>query len=118
MHASCHIHRPGHVQGLQEMYKFEKDAVGAADLRLSDQALDVLAQCVDTFGRCLAHRSALTKQMAVLEPINDHAFSLPVRRPVPHPDATNKTARLGCDARTEHARLRVDAHAAGVSAVP
>jgi hypothetical protein len=67
------------LQGLQSMMKFETEWNGATDLRLSKQAMDTLAACVDTFGKCITHTNTLTKQMAILEPINDHAFSLPVR---------------------------------------
>ena len=66
------------MQGLQTLWKVEKGAVLRPDHRLSDQAIDVLGACVDTFGRSISNSSALMKLMAVLEPINDHAFSLPV----------------------------------------
>ena len=66
------------VQGLQTLWKFEKDWLGRPELRLSQGALDTCEACIDTFGRCMS-TTALTKQMAVLEPVSDHAFSLPVR---------------------------------------
>ena len=47
-------------------------------LALAEQAVDVLAACIDTFGRCISNTASLTKQMAILDPVNDHAFMLPV----------------------------------------
>lgn len=69
----------GVMQGLQTMWKFEKEWAGRPDLHLTQAALETCAACIDTFGRCMANNTALTKQMAVLEPISDHAFTLPVR---------------------------------------
>lgn len=69
------------AQGLQAMYNYEKEWEGPTNLHMAQRALDTLAACIDTFGRCISkeNTAALTRLEAVLEPINDHAFSLPVR---------------------------------------
>jgi hypothetical protein len=54
--------------------------MGSQSLHLSSPALAAMTACVDTFGRFCgeAMNSALLRQMAILEPINDHAYTLPV----------------------------------------
>lgn len=67
--------------GLHTLKVFEKEAGVSADLKLSEDAIATMAAAVDAFGRCCgdAMTKALMHQMAVLEPLNDHAYTLPVR---------------------------------------
>lgn len=67
--------------GLHTLKNFEKDASVSVDLRFSEDAITTMAAAVDAFGRCCgdAMKKALMHQMAVLEPLNDHAYTLPVR---------------------------------------
>jgi hypothetical protein len=62
------------------MLKFESSFEGPPNLHLSQAALDTMAACIDTLGSVISHSKnlTLTRQMAILEPINDHAYSLPV----------------------------------------
>jgi hypothetical protein len=68
------------VQGLQAMYKFETSFEGPPNLHLSQTALKTMAACIDAFAGVISHSKdlTLTRQMAILEAINDHAYSLPV----------------------------------------
>lgn len=71
--------------GLHTLAKFEKEASISPSLRMSDAAFTAMAAAVDAFGRCCgdAMKKALMHQMAVLEPLNDHAYTLPVRSATP-----------------------------------
>ena len=66
--------------GLHMLTSFEKETCVASGLNLSAEAVSTMAAAVDAFGRCCgdAMKKALMHQMAVLEPINDHAYTLPV----------------------------------------
>lgn len=76
--------------GLHILKNFEKEASIPVGLRLSEDAVNTMAAAVDAFGRCCgdAMKKALMHQMAVLEPLNDHAYTLPVR------PAASTTVRL------------------------
>lgn len=69
-------------QGLATLATFEGTWQGSAELHISEAARTALGACVDAMGRCCGDtaRVTLMRQMALLAPISDHAFMLPVCR--------------------------------------
>jgi hypothetical protein len=69
------------VQGLVTLCTFERGWEGPKELHISEAAVTALSLCVDAMGRCCgdAVKAALMRQMALLAPVSDHAFMLPVR---------------------------------------